>query len=188
MPFVADDIQAFSALVAELPGLLREYGHKLYTHAVPSAVEVATLQHHGWNIEAMMPDAYKRGVVTQQWGLVLEEKVMKTMRVKQQYFNAIMAGTKPLEVRVGYASIQKIQKGDNILLECGHHSGIVKVAEIRKYKDFSEMLKNEKAAHIVPSDPDGALHILKGIYPPEKEQLGVYVFQFEIVKGTGSSK
>jgi len=57
-----------------------------------------------------MPEAYKPGVVTQQWGLSMEEKVMKKMRVKRQYFNAIMAGTKPLEARVGYASIKRIQK------------------------------------------------------------------------------
>lgn len=182
MPFVAEDIQAFSALVAELPAFLREYGHKLYTHAVPTSVEVETLQRHGWHIEAMMPDAYKHGVVTQQWGILLEEKIMKTMRVKQQYFNAIMAGTKPLEVRVGYASIRNIRKGDNIRLECGRSSGIVQVEDVRIYKTFADMLKQEKAGHIVPDNPAGALNVLKGIYPPEKEQLGVHVFELKVIK------
>lgn len=183
MPLVAEDSQAFSALVAELPGLLREYGHKLYTHTVPTSVEVETFQHHGWHVEAMMPEAYKRGVVTQQWGLVMEEKVMKTMRVKQQYFNAIMAGTKPLEVRVGYGSIQKIQKGDHIHLECGRLSGTVLVADVRVYKSFADMLQHEKAGHIVPDNPAHALDALKHIYPPEKEKLGVYVFELKVVKG-----
>jgi len=86
MPLIAEDIQAFSALVAELPSHLREYGHKLYVHTVPTSVEVETFQHHGWRIEAMMPEAYKRGVVTQQWGLSMEKTVMRMMHVKRQYF------------------------------------------------------------------------------------------------------
>ncbi len=183
MPLVAETIQAFSALIAELPHFLQEYGHKLYTHVVPSSIETEALQHHGWRIEAMMPEAYKQNVVTEQWGLVLGEKIMKTMRVKQQYFNAIMAGTKPLEVRVGYDSIKKIQKGDHIRLECGRLSGTVQIADVRVYKTFSEMLKHEKAGHIVPENPSGALRILQGIYPREKENLGVYVFEVKVVKG-----
>lgn len=182
MPLVAEDMQAFSALVAELPNHLREYGHKLYTHTVPTSVEVETFQHHGWCIEAMMPEAYKRGVVTQQWGLVMENTVMRMMRVRRQYFSAILAGTKPLEVRVGYGNIKSIKKGEHIRLECGPHFGIVKVADIRTYPTFVEMLKNEKAGHIVPDDPAGALNILRSIYPKEKEDLGVYVFQLKVIK------
>lgn len=184
MPLVAESIQAFSALVAELPSFLREYGHKLYTHIVPVGIEVETLQHHGWQVEAMMPDAYKRGVVTQQWGLLLEEKVMKTMRVKRQYFNAIMAGTKPLEVRIGYDSIKKIQRGDHIRLECERLAGTVQVTDVRVYKTFAEMLAKENAGHVVPDDPVGALNVLQRIYPREKEQLGVYVLELKVVKGT----
>ncbi len=182
MPLVAKDIEAFSALLAELPGLLREYGHKLYTHSVPSSVEVESMQHHGWKIEAMMPEAYKCHVVTQQWGLVMEEKVMKTMRVKRQYFDAILAGTKPLEVRVGYSNIKKIQKGDKVRLECSRHTGIVEVEDVRVYSSFRDMLTDEPTGHIVPDDPVNALSILERIYPKNKEDLGVYVFQFKVIK------
>lgn len=188
MPLVAEDIQVFSALVAELPSFLREYGHKLYTHTVPTSVEVETLQHHGWQIEAMMPEAYKRGVITQQWGLIMEEKVMKTMRVKRQYFNAIMAGTKPLEARVGYDSIKRIRKGDSIRLESERLFGVVQVVDVRVYKTFAEMLQHEKAGHIVPDDPAGALQVLRRIYPPEKEQLGVYIFEFKALKAVGNRR
>ena len=78
MPIVAENIQAFSALVSELPHLLSYCGHKLYTHTVPTSAEVEVFQHHGWSIEAMMPEAYKCNVVTQQWGLILEKKVSRT--------------------------------------------------------------------------------------------------------------
>jgi len=182
MPLVADNIQAFSALVAELPNKLREYGRKLYTHNVPTSVEVETLQHYGWNIEAMMPEAYKRDVVTQQWGLVMEDTIMRMMRVKRQYFNGILAGTKPLEVRVGYGNIKKIKKDEKIRLECGRHSGVVKVSDVRVYKTFAEMLEQENAGHIVPDNPADALNILQNIYPKNKEALGVYVFQLEVVE------
>lgn len=187
MPLIAEDIQAFSALVAELPSHLREYGHKLYTHTVPTSVEVEMLQHHGWRIEAMMPDAYKRGVVTQQWGLVMENTVMRMMRVKRQYFNAILAGTKPLEVRVGYGNIKSIKKGERIRLECGRHHGEVEVIDVRTYPNFAEMLRRERAGDIVPDDPAGALNILRSIYPKDKEGLGVYVFQLKVVKGASGT-
>jgi ASC-1-like (ASCH) protein len=183
MPFVAETIEAFNALIAELPGLLVEYGHKLYTHTVPTSVEVETLQHHGWNVEAMMPEAYKQGIVTQQWGLVLGESVMKTMRVKKQYYNAIMSGAKPLEVRVGYGNIKKIRDGDKIRLECGKVHGIVQVVAVRVYDTFADMLANENAAHIVPENPKGALQVLQSIYPKDKEALGVYVLQLRVVNG-----
>jgi ASC-1-like (ASCH) protein/ribosomal protein S18 acetylase RimI-like enzyme len=182
MPLVASDIQAYVALVAELPGLLQEYGHKLYTHTVPTSKEVETLQQYGWHIEAMMPEAYKDGVVTQQWGLNLEKAIMRMMRVKRQYFNAILAGTKPLEVRVGYGNIKGIKKGEQIRLECGREHGVVEVTDVRVYPTFVEMLIQEQAGHVVPDNPAGALGILRSIYPPEKEALGVYVFQLKVIQ------
>ncbi len=180
MPLITSDPQAFSALVAELPSFLREYGHKLYTHIVPTSAEVMILQRHGWNLEAMMPESYKPGIVTQQWGLIMEERVMKTMRVKGKYFKSIMAGTKPLEVRVGYESIKKIEKGHNIRLESGQLAGIVQVADVRVYESFVEMLQTEKAAHIAPDNPKEALSVLRGIYPADKEKLGVYVLELKV--------
>jgi len=182
MPLLAENIQAFSALVVELPSHLRGYGHKLYTHTVPTSVEVEAFQHYGWRVEAMMPEAYRQGVVTQQWGLVMEKKVMRTMRVKKQYFDAILAGTKPLEVRIGYDNIKSIKIGDHIRLECGRHSGVVEVMDARTYSTFVDMLKHEKATHIIPENSTRALSTLQSIYPKEKEALGVYVFHFKVVK------
>ncbi len=53
---------------------------------------------------------------------------------------------------------------------------------------FAEMLKHEKAGHIVPDDPAGALNTLRGIYPKEKEDLDVYVFRLKVIKkATGNS-
>mgnify|MGYP001774092305 CR=1 FL=1 len=177
MPMIACNIQAFSAFLIDLPHILREYGHKVYTHTVPTSIEVETLQYYGWNLEAMMPEAYKEGITTQQWGLVLEGEIMKNMRVKFKYFKAIISGEKPLEVRVGYDSIKKIKPGDNIKLECGKESRIVKVKDVRIYNSFKKMLENEEASHIVPDNPAEALAILQGIYSPNKEKLGVYVLE-----------
>lgn len=182
MPLLAETIEAFWALISELPGLLSEHGHKLYTHTVPTGIEVETFQHHGWQIEAMMPEAYKSGVVTQQWGLSIEGTVMRTMRVKQIYFESIMAGTKPLEVRVGYDNIKKIRVGDRIQLESNRETGIVEVKAIRVYKSFAEMLQHERPGHIAPDHPRDVLEVLERIYPPEKEALGVYVFQLQVIR------
>ncbi len=181
MPLLAETIEAFWALVSELPGLLCEYGHKLYTHTVPTGIEVETFQQHGWQIEAMMPESYKPGVVTQQWGLTLEGNIMKTMRVKHQYFASIMAETKPLEVRVGYENIKRIKVGDRIQLESNRETGVVEVTGIRVYSTFEQMLKKENPGHIVPENSADALKVLQRIYPLEKESLGVYVFSLKVI-------
>jgi len=85
-------------------------------------------------------------------------------------------------VRVGYGNIKTIKVGEQIRLECNPHHGVVEVTEVRVYKTFAEMLAKEKAGNIVPDNPAGALGVLQGIYPKEKEALGVYVFQLKVVK------
>jgi len=72
MPLVATKPEAFAVLVSEAPDLLRAYGHKLYTHIVPTVPETMILQKHGWRLEGLLPAAYHPDVVTQQWGVYLK--------------------------------------------------------------------------------------------------------------------
>lgn len=97
-------------------------------------------------------------------------------RIKEQFFPQMKSGLKNLEVRVGYESIKKVHRGDIIQFE-RHENDKFVVKDVRKYKDFYQMLSIEDAECILPgSDAEMVLKTLRRIYPRDKEQLGVYVF------------
>ena len=183
MPCAAVSTQAFAALLADLPQHLKSYGRKLYVHVVPSVEETIVLQRLGWTLDAMMPGAYHENYCTQQWGNTLEEQMIRTMRVKNRFFQEIMAGRKTLEVRVGYSNIRAIRRGEEIQLLSGALSGQVRVREVRRYRTFDAMLASEDCQKIVPgSDRSHVKTLLQSIYPPEKEALGVVVLDIEPTK------
>lgn len=186
MPLVAANEAAFEALIIDLQGLLVDYGHKLYVHLVPESWQVSCLQRHGWSLEGVFPGGYAPHSVVQQWGLSLMKEGLnvRTMRIKRPYFDAIMRGAKPLEVRVGYNSIKRYQVGEHVRLETSQVNAMIQIKAIRTYPSFKSMLEVENWKHIVPDAPnkERALRLLEEIYPPDKEALGVYVFQIEPVK------
>ena len=104
---------------------------------------------------------------------------MRTMRIKRQNFDAIVAGRKTLEIRVGYSSIKRLSPGDYLRLESGNASQVLRIKAIRTYDSFSEMLDNEPLSQIMPGVGDElvALRILQGIYPSDRERLGVYAIE-----------
>jgi ASC-1-like (ASCH) protein/ribosomal protein S18 acetylase RimI-like enzyme len=186
MPLVAANEAAFEALIIDLQGLLVDYGHKLYVHLVPEAWQVACLEQHGWTLEGVFPGGYAPNSVVQQWGLNMNKEgtTVRTMRIKRPYYNAIMAGQKPLEVRVGYDSIKRYKAGELLKLETSQVSSVVKIKSVRVYESFWDMLATEPWKHIVPDAPSEAIALrrLREIYPPNKERLGVYVFELELIK------
>lgn len=174
MPFIAVNIQAFEAMMADLPQMLASYGHKLYVHLVPTVAETVALQRRGWTLDAVMPAAYHDDQVTQQWSFTLGSETMRTLRVKRRYYDLIMSGKKPLEVRVGYNNINQIAIGETLLLQCHDTEGVVVVEDIQRYSSFAEMLEIEDPSHIVPGmSKTEVLRVLQEIYPPAKEALGV---------------
>lgn len=184
MPLVASTQEAFEALVIDLQSLLVEYGHKLYVHLVPEPWQVACLQRHGWTLEGVFPAGYAPNSVVQQWGLKFKKEegvTIRNLRIKWPYFKEIMAGTKTLEVRVGYDNIKKFQAGDMLNLITQQSSGMVRIKSIRTYQTFTEMLSVEPWHVIVPqvSTIKEAAALLTEIYPPHKERLGVYVIEVE---------
>lgn len=181
MPLVALDEMSFEALIIDLQNLLEDYGHKLYIHLVPEAWQIACLQRHGWELEGVFPGGYAPNSVVQQWGHNLNEKGtnVRTMRIKRPYYDAIMSGDKTLEVRVGYSNIKKMNAGDLVRLETGHTSGVIRIKAVRRYVNFIDMLETEDWVKIAPQvgNKHAALKLLRGIYPPNKERLGVYVLE-----------
>lgn len=181
MPLVASNEMAFEALTIDLQELLGDYGRKLYVHLVPEPWQIACLQRHGWKLEGVFPGGYAPNSVVQQWGLNLDNEgdIVHKMRIKRPYYDAIMAGKKTLEVRVGYDNIRKFKAGELIQLETGHTTGVVRIKDVRVYRDFRDMLSCEPWEKIAPQvhNLEEALELLRGIYGPSKEALGVYVLE-----------
>mgnify|MGYP000986197194 CR=1 FL=1 len=108
---------------------------------------------------------------------------MKEMMIKQEYLTFIKEGRKKLEIRVGYKNIKKIKSGDSIMMKSASETQSISVKDVRYYKSFEDMLKYEKLELIAPgSTEEETLRILKEIYPPEKEELGVIVIELEPVE------
>lgn len=179
MPFVATSLPAFYALLSDLPFILKRYGRKIYIHIEPTADETLALQQRGWRLDAAMPSAYRLDHLTQQWSLDLQgNNLMRQMRVKQQFLQLISKGVKTLEVRVGYDNINTIQPGERVRFVSRAHEQVVLVRAIRRYGSFDEMLEHEDPQAIAPGeDKESVAALLKGIYPPQREKLGVVVLQ-----------
>ena len=105
------------------------------------------------------------------------------IRLKRQFFIQMGEGLKLLEIRVAYANLKGIKAGDSVTFECGHDRLIVKIKEVRRYNTFATMLEKEDPNLIVPGQTkQQVLNTCRAIYPPEKEALGVLVFEVELKK------
>lgn len=181
MPFVARTLPAFFAMLRDIPFLLNTYGRKLYIHIDPTAEQVVLLQQSGWVLAAMLPNAYKSGVTTQEWTYdVSPESASVVLRTKPGLFGMIRQGVKTLEVRVGYpATIRRIKPGSRVLLETLPYVLPVQIRAIRRYPSLDLALANEDPNRIWPDhDRIAILQALQQIYPRYKERLGVYVLEF----------
>lgn len=106
---------------------------------------------------------------------------VKTLWLKPEYLNHILEGRKRVEVRVGYSNILRLQPGDHLKLNDVHLAMIRRVAH---YRDFEELLAHEDPATIAPDLEAGVLlTTLRGLYPPEKEGLGVVALEIDLLDG-----
>jgi ASC-1-like (ASCH) protein len=101
----------------------------------------------------------------------------KTLWIKDEYLDWILAGRKTVEVRVAYSNITRLQPGDRLLLNGCHP---VAIRRISRYASFEELLAQEDPASIDPDlPPSELLPALRAIYPVEKEALGVVALEVE---------
>lgn len=100
-------------------------------------------------------------------------------RVKKEYFRQLKSGEKNLEIRVGYSQIKKVHQGDTITFE-NYGPNEFYVKRVAVYDSFKRMLEVEGVDRVLPGMTfNGALRTLQGIYPKDRESLGVYVFELE---------
>ena len=100
-------------------------------------------------------------------------------RIKKEYFRQLKNGSKSLEIRVGYSQIKKVKQGDTITFE-NYGPNEFDVLRVSVYDSFERMLEMEGVDKVLPGMTfDGALKTYCGIYPKDRESLGVYVFELK---------
>lgn len=100
-------------------------------------------------------------------------------RIKRKYYDLLLAGTKTLEVRVGYPAIKKVKQGDALVFpDYSDHKFVVN--RVTQYESFEKMAESEDVMRIVPRmTKEKVVGVLQDIYPLNKEKLGVYVLEIE---------
>lgn len=183
MPLIARDNVALIALLTDLPYQLSKYGRKLYVHITPNVDEVKLLQLRGWNHDSDLPDAYRQGIITQQWSYEFKSDITRFIRVKAPFLQEIKNKKKTVEIRVGYETIKEIKVGDKINFITFTDKVCVSIRQIKSYKSFDEMFEYESYINIMPWAEDAASvkEVLNVFYPPEKvDKFGVLAFHFEV--------
>jgi ASC-1-like (ASCH) protein len=108
---------------------------------------------------------------------------VRTMSIYRRYLRLIAAGSKAVEVRVGYPSMRKIAAGDRIRFVSGDEECLTTVTRVTEYPSFEAMLDHEDAGSI-GADEHGSreelLAAIRTIYPPGKEALGVLAIGVEV--------
>lgn len=105
---------------------------------------------------------------------------VRSLRIYQRFFIMIQDGRKTVEVRVAYPSMKRIKVGDTVRF-IGRSSNCDRlVTRVVLYRDFSEMMAAEDPVKINPEkSASDQLEEIRGIFPPNKERLGVIAFEYE---------
>lgn len=110
-------------------------------------------------------------------------KGLKQMWIKRPYFQLIKSGQKTLEGRIGYPSMRRIKKGNDVLLRTGGDEVKIKILDVREYGDFREALRHEDIGRLLPDiKPENALEAYERIYPEwkVKQYGGVLIFELAV--------
>ncbi len=99
--------------------------------------------------------------------------VIKTMGISEPHASDIKSGKKIMEGRLNTPPLNKIQKGDIIIIN--HKSPEkfnIKVTFVKRYKSFSDMIKKEGLENVLPSVDtlDEGIQVYRKFYPEWKEQ------------------
>ncbi|WP_067460712.1 ASCH domain-containing protein [Actinomadura macra] len=106
------------------------------------------------------------------------------INIRRPYLDLIEQGVKTVEVRVGYASMRRIQAGQDLTFVSGDKRLPTRVTRVTEYTTFDAMLDAEDPRSIggeLGESREELLAVIRGIYPPEKEKLGVLVIGIEVL-------
>ncbi len=88
----------------------------------------------------------------------------REINIRRQYLKLITEGIKTVEVRVGYRSMRAIEPGHVLTFVSGDHRVPTTVRRVTEYRSVEE------------------LAVIRSIYPPEKERLGVLAIEIELAR------
>jgi len=110
-----------------------------------------------------------------------DESTIKDLNIRKPYFDHIARGAKTVEVRVAYPKMTRIRPGQRIRFVSGDDWCLTVVRRVATYNSFEEMLEAEDPVSIAPdiSSRDELLRLIRDIYPPEKEALGVLAIHIQ---------
>ncbi|RPK92316.1 NUDIX domain-containing protein [Streptomyces sp. ADI98-10] len=104
------------------------------------------------------------------------------MHLLGRYYRQVEAGRKTIEVRVAAPDKRDIGVGDTVVFhdrDTGRELDVI-VQRVSPYASFEDLLSSEDAARIdLEGPPEALLADLRGIYPPDKEALGVLALAFD---------
>lgn len=106
------------------------------------------------------------------------------LSLRKPYLKLISDGIKTVEVRVGYPKMRRIQAGHELTFVSGGDTVATLVKRVTEYDSFEALLDHEDAVAIggdLGESRDELLAVIREIYPPEKEKLGVLAIQIERV-------
>lgn len=104
------------------------------------------------------------------------------INIRMPYLKLIADGTKTVEVRVGYPRMRKIRAGQELTFVSGDQRIPTRVKRVTEYPSFEAMLDHEDARSIggeLGESRADLLAVIRDIYPPEKERLGVLAIEVE---------
>jgi ASC-1-like (ASCH) protein len=109
----------------------------------------------------------------------------REINIRKEYLKLIIEGVKTVEVRVGYPRMRSIQPGQELTFVSGDQRVPTTVKRVTEYPSFEEMLGREDARSIggdLGESRENLLAVIRNIYPPEKERLGVLAIEIELVR------
>ncbi len=109
----------------------------------------------------------------------------REINIRRQYLKLITEGIKTVEVRVGYRSMRAIEPGQELTFVSGDQRVPTTVRRVTEYRSFEDMLDHEDARSIggdIGESQDDLLAVIRSIYPPEKERLGVLAIEIELAR------
>jgi ASC-1-like (ASCH) protein len=113
---------------------------------------------------------------------VSEPAPVHELNIRKPYLQLIANGIKTVEVRVGYARMRKIRPGQELTFVSGDERVKTHVTRVTEYPSFEAMLDREDPRAIggqLGENRDDLLRVIRDIYPPEKERLGVLAIEID---------
>ncbi|MFJ2774755.1 NUDIX domain-containing protein [Streptomyces sp. NPDC087300] len=129
-----------------------------------------------------MPDDTQQAISTVPSPATRSEPREHHLHLLGRYYRQVEAGRKTVEVRVATPNKRAVNVGATLVFhdrDTERELDVV-VQEITPYASFEDLLDSEDPARIDPDTPREELLLnLRGIYPPDKEALGVLALAFD---------